>query len=272
MLVGTIDGVRIIAAIAERGPEYRCPSCNGMLVLRKGRKVVHHFAHKPPTSCSWAKGETQAHLEAKQHVAGALSQRGIRAELEYTVDTLPGDRRADVMAWSPSGRMIAFELQHTPLGRDEIERRAYSYSRADIAQVWIPFIRGSVWKDGVPTAGGWRVERYSPRDFERWVHGFNMKNGMWMYDTRDKSFWLGRLSGHQVYVPETTWYSENGEENYGGGFSKYSKRHKELSLSGPYDASELKIKIIARKAYSKNGYNWPPAFWHTLSRIPQVIR
>ncbi len=257
MLVGTLEGVRITAALAERGPEYRCPGCKGLLILRKGRKVVHHFAHKPPTSCSWAKGETQAHLEAKQLVYDALSRRGVRAQLEFVVDTLPGDRRADVMAWAPNDRMIAFELQHTAIGRDEIERRAFSYARAGIAQAWIPFIGANVWKDGVPKHGGWFVPRYSPRDFERWVHGFNGKEGMWMYDPSDKVFWLGRLAGHQTYVEESTWYSEGGEENYSGGFWKYSKRYKELTLEGPYDADKLLIQVKTRRAFSTSGYNWP---------------
>jgi hypothetical protein len=72
--------------------------------------------------------------------------------------------------------------------------------------------------------GGWFVERYVPRIFERWVHGFNGKNGMWMYDPNDKAFWLGRLAGHQTYVEESSWFSEGGEENYSGGFWKLAER------------------------------------------------
>lgn len=105
----------------------------------------------------------------------------------------------------------------------------------------------------------WMRERYSPRTFERWVHGFNGKSGMWMYDPKDKAFWLGRLAGHQTYVEEMTWYSERGEENYGGGFWKYSKRFKELTLKGPYRAEDLLIKVSSRRAFSTSGYNWPAA-------------
>jgi hypothetical protein len=122
------------------------------------------------------------------------------------------------MAWSPKRLQIAFELQHTPIDLNEIERRESSYSSADVAQVWIPFLRASVWKDGEARKGGWFVERYSPRPFERWLHGFNGKQGMWMYDPADKEFWLGRMTGHQIYAEETTYYTEGGEENTGGGF------------------------------------------------------
>lgn len=259
MLIAELERCRIDAFSAERGPTYHCPWCRGEVVLKKGQKVVHHFAHKPPTECTWATGETRAHMEAKILMLDALKARGLRTEVEFIVNTLPGDRRADVIAWSPKGLQIAFELQHTPIGLDEIERRASSYACADIAQIWIPFLKSNVWDEGAPQHGGWFVERYSPRTFERWVHSFNGKNGMWMYDPKDKAFWLGRLTGHQTYVEETTWYSEGGEENYGGGFWKYSKRFKELTLEGPYGAEDLLIKVSSRRAFSASGYNWPAA-------------
>ena len=259
MLIAELEGNRIDAFTAERGPTYFCPKCKGEVVLKKGRKVVHHFAHKPPTDCTWARGETRAHMEAKVVVSNALKARGLRTELEFIVNTLPGDRRTDVMAWSPKGLQIAFVLQHTPIGLDEIECRASSYARAGIAQIWIPFLTSKVWDEGVPRHGGWFVERYSPRTFERWVHGFNGKNGMWMYDPNDKAFWLGRLAGHQTYVEESTWFSEGGEENYSGGFWKYSKRFKELTLEGPFKAEDLLIAVSERGAFYTARYNWPAA-------------
>jgi competence protein CoiA len=174
---------------------------------------------------------------------------------------------AEVMAWSPNDNHIAFELQHTAIGREEIEARASSYARAGIAQIWIPFINASVWKDGYPRSGGWFIERYSPRDFERWVHGFAQGNGMWMYyDPNDKAFWLGRLAGHQTYVEESTWYSEGGEENYSAGFWKYSKRYKELTLEGPFKAEDLRIKVTKRKACYKSGHRWPAG--HIANFVP----
>ena len=257
MLVANLEDVRVDAANAERGPEYRCPKCKGIVILKKGRKVIDHFGHKPPTDCSWAIGETRAHLEAKLLVASALATRGLRAEVEFVVNTLSGDRRADVMAWSLMGLQIAFELQHTPIDLNAIERRASSYARAGIAQIWIPFLKASVWKDGEPRKGGWFIERYSPRPFERWVHGFNGKHGMWMYDPDDKEFWLGSLAGHQIYVEGTSWYSEGGDENYCGGFHRWSKRFKELTLEGPCSAEKLLIKIEARRAFATKDYSWP---------------
>lgn len=259
MLVAKLGTDRIDAVVALRGPAYLCPNpkCNGLMILRKGRIKVAHFAHKPPMTCSWATGETQQHLEAKRVVADALAARKLEAQIECVVDTLPGDRRADVMAWSPKGLRIAFELQHTPISLDEIESRASSYARAGIAQIWIPFLKSSAWKDGKPIQGGWLIERYAPRPFEKWVHGFNGKNGMWMYDPTQKKLWLGKLEGHQTYVDETSWYSEGGDENYGGGFHKWSKRYRKLTLHGPHEPDKLLVKVTFRNAYSTKDYSWP---------------
>lgn len=103
MLTAEVEGTRIDAFTAEKGPAYICPQCRRAVTLKKGRIVVHHFAHKPPTTCPWAAGETRDHMKAKILVANAAKLRGLRAELEFVVNTMPGDRRADVMVWSPKG-------------------------------------------------------------------------------------------------------------------------------------------------------------------------
>ena len=80
---------------------------------------------------------------------------------------------------------------------------------------------------------------------------------MWMYDPAKQQFWRGRMEGHQIYVEETTYYTEGGDENTGGGFYRYSKRFKELTLEGPFKPDELRIFIKARKAFSTADYSWP---------------
>ncbi len=85
MLVAEHQDARVEAALAQRGPSYTCPECKGIVILKQGRKVIWHFAHKPPTDCRWATGETLAHLQAKKLVRDALVARGLRAEVEYTV-------------------------------------------------------------------------------------------------------------------------------------------------------------------------------------------
>ena len=265
MLVAMSEGGRVDAAAASKGARFDCPHCHGEVILKRGRFVIAHFAHKPPTDCTWASGETRAHLEAKALLAQALASRGLKAEVEVVVECLPGDRRADVMAWGPHGRAVAFELQHTPIGPEEIERRSFSYANSGVAQIWIPFIRQSVWNDGERRGeSGWFLARYSPRPFEKWVHGLCAGRGMWMYDPVGKQFWLGRLAGHQIYVEETSWYSEGGDEETGGGFYRWSKRYKELTLTGPYAPERLHVRVTRRKAFGTKEYKWPAGLMANL--------
>lgn len=256
MLIALFDGERTNAAGAERGREYRCPRCGRETVLKQGRVVVAHFAHKPPVECDWAKGETLAHLQAKRLVADAFAARGLRAEVEAIVAA--GDRRADVMTWSPGGLPIAIELQHVPIGIDEIEARARSYARAGIAQMWIPFLPPSALRQAKRVSHDrWHAERYAARPFERWTHGFNGKTGMWMYDAASRRFWLGRFVGLKLYVAESAWRTEDGSENFGGDFYRWSKRWRQLDLTGPCEVGTLRLAVAKSRERAIGGYRWP---------------
>jgi hypothetical protein len=258
MLVALIEGNRITAAAAQRGGVFVCPSCNKALVLKKGRVVVHHFAHKPPILCDWARGETLAHLEAKRVVHEALMARGVRAELEFSVETLPGDRRADVMAWSPKGQMIAIELQHTSISAEEIAERAFAYARAGAAQMWISFLPASVWKEALDKGDGtWLVRRFAPKQFEHWIDGLTAKAGRWMYEPLGKQFWLVKMASHEVHEDETIWYAPGGIEHYRAARTKVSKKYRDLVLTGPYQLYALRIALRRRKAFTTKTGQWP---------------
>jgi competence CoiA-like predicted nuclease len=258
MLIALLNNTRITASDAQRGGEFRCPSCFKPLILKKGRIVVHHFAHKPPILCDWARSETLAHLEAKRLVHAALTARGVRAELEYCLETLPGDRRADVMAWSPRGQMIAIELQHTSISADEIAERAFAYARAGAAQIWISFLPSSVWKEALDKGDGtWLIRRYAPRQFELWIDGLKWRKGFWMYDHSSNKFWLAQFKLHELQYDEQIWYSEGGEENYREAYSKPSKKFRDLVLRGPFQIEDLLIVNQQRKAFKSKTHRWP---------------
>jgi Competence protein CoiA-like family len=258
MLIALLNNARITAAAAQRGGEFHCPSCSKALILKKGRVVIHHFAHKPPILCDWARGETLAHLEAKRLVHEALMARGVQAELEFSLETLPGDRRADVMAWSPKGRMIAIELQHTSISADEIAERAFAYARAGAAQIWISFLPASLWKEALDKGDGtWLVRRYAPRQFEHWIDGLTAKAGRWMYDPQSKQFWLVKMAPHEVHEEETIWYAPGGIEHYRAARTKVSKKFRDLVLRGPYHLDGLRVALRRRKALTTKTVRWP---------------
>lgn len=110
---------------------------------------------------------------------------------------------------------------------------------------------------GIFTVYEKELDRRTLCTLERWVHGFNGKNGVRIYDPNDRAFWLGRVAGRQTYVEESTWFSEGDEENYSGGFWKCSKRFKELTLEGPFKAQDLRIKTPLHRAFNTREYRWP---------------
>ena len=269
MLVASLDGKPVDAVGALRGLDYRCPNpeCGSALVVKQGAKVIHHFAHKPPITCAWEASETKDHREAKRILLDSLKNRSVRAQAEFVVDTLPGDRRADIMAWHPrTDQMIAFELQHSAVSVDEIQRRAFSYARAGIAQIWIPFLKKKYMERAEHEGCEALIERYPPRPFERWISELHKQTGMWMYYPAAKSLWLGWLKPSALYKEESTWYGEGGEEMVSGGYLYDSKRYCDLSLYGPFDLSELLIRLVRRSSYRNSNGRWPEGKIATFQR------
>ena len=259
MLVAALNNNRIEAQLAERGLGYICPECKRPVILKRGWIKIAHFAHKPPTDCTWAKGETLAHREAKKIFRDAFVSGGHRAEVEFVVPSLPGDRRADVMVWSQWGAQAAIELQHSSIGIKEIEKRAYSYAGEGLAQAWVPFLRSKVMAEAEPLEGGddgdMFIERYPARPFERWAHDFHLGR-LWFYDPKQKALWRGHFDRHELWVEASSWYEE-GEEVSVGGYSKLSKRWKELTLWGPYSLKQVRIKFQSRKERWIHRYRLP---------------
>ncbi len=276
MLVGFHNGMRVGADVADRNKTYVCPSCKRTLVLKRGRIVIAHFAHKPPTKCAWARGETLAHMTAKNAIRTVLLERGLQSEVEFEIRDLPGDRRADVMVWSPKGIRVAIELQHTTIGLESLEARAFSYARGGIAQIWIPFLRGSVWDEYEKCDDGTIfVERYPARPYERWIHGFHAGRGMWMYEPKRNALWRANLSSHPLHVKGPSWYPSETEEQWAGDYYRFSKRFRELRLRGPYDPRSLRLTTRVRPACATTHHKWPAGrvaeFVTTLPRPPRTF-
>src|SRR5437588_9349631 len=127
MLVALLQGQRVDAFEVAKGPKYFCPNCRAEVVLKQGRIVIHHFAHKLPTDCSWASGETRENLLAKTVLRDAYRARGLHADYEVPVLSGMGDRRADVLLSNGKGKKVAIEIQHSPILFDAMERRTKAY-------------------------------------------------------------------------------------------------------------------------------------------------
>lgn len=260
MLVGWTGSQRIEAAEAQRGGSYFCPSpeCGGALILKKGRKVAAHFAHKPPFECTWAHGETLDHMLAKTAFCNAALKRGLTAEIEHSVGFLQAvDRRADVMIWSPSGRMVAVEIQHTNITVNDIEARAFSYAANGVAQLWVPVAKRDFWKKAKQLADEvWKIEKYAPHEFEKWISGLNMGQEYWIFDPETGKILTAHLKEHKLFREGSKFYQE-GDEVFNDSYYYRSKRFRELTVRGPFELDRFRIKLVERKAFARGSYKWP---------------
>lgn len=257
MLIALRDETRIEAWVAQKGPAYVCPNCRAPVILRKGEIVTHNFAHKPPVTCSWATGETQAHLKAKKALHDAMTARGLRAEVECEVLSTEGDRRADVLVWGRKGNSrVAFEVQHQPLDYPAIERRTRAYMAAGVPVVWVSLIKAEALAEAKTTPAGLVIRRYSVRPWEKWAHAYGM-GALWFIEPESGELWRGVLKEHRIEVPYSSWYSSGGQEESAGGYTYGSKRWRELHLEGPFDPAKVKIEPFSRSAWSGKAFSLP---------------
>jgi competence protein CoiA len=190
---------------------FLCPECRAEVVLRAGTVRVSHFAHKPPITCSYGGGETEAHRRCKMEIYQALlRQPGVtKVALERPL----GSVRPDISAYI-NGVPVAIEVQISTLSQEAIIHRTQEYERKGIYVLWLP--QWSPYLDG---------QRYSPRLWEKWVHAAYF--GQVYYWIEELTVASYHFDQHHLHVPETSWYSERGQEMSAGGYSRKSKRWRE---------------------------------------------
>ena len=257
MLVAHFGQVRVRASVAIKGHTYHCPGCGQEVTLKQGRKVIHHFAHKPPVTCSWAAGETVLHLKAKEAFYDFFSGRGgATVELEYPLDG--GNLRADVYVTGANGKRVAFELQHSPISHDEIERRTARYFALGIALIWVPLLRPERIRGVFPrkNGDGLIVQRYTPKPFERWLHGFNFGQ-VWYFDPENGFLWHGKFGKSMIEVPASEWYEQGGTLVQVGGYERISTRWRKLTLTGPLALDDVGYHLKKRED-ARIGQYWYP--------------
>ncbi|AXY33944.1 competence protein CoiA [Yersinia pseudotuberculosis] len=191
----------IIARDAQKPGVFRCPECDAPVTLRKGKIVAHHFAHKPPITCSYGKGESAEHHRVKLEIFDTLNNHPDAGEVE--LEKSFGPVRADVSA-RLDGRRVAFEIQRSAIDFDELHRRTVAYYQLGVSVAWILLPREDLSKG-----------RLSPRKWEIWTHAANMGEAY---------YWVGNglvqpitFKKYDIDVPST---------DFGGGYSYPSKRYR----------------------------------------------
>ena len=138
------------------GPFY-CPACQEQLILKKGRKVVAHFAHRPDAECAYSgEGESEEHRLAKLEIYKALLQ--VPGVTDVRLERYLREVQPDV-SFVLNRELVAIEIQLSLLSPKKIESRTKAYARKNIAVLWMPSFSMEL------------VEpRYAPKDWERYLH------------------------------------------------------------------------------------------------------
>lgn len=115
------DGERVEATRQLPRADYTCPACHEAVVLKPGRIVVPHFAHRANLDCP-ASGESLRHLAAKRILADKFRSVGYEVTLEESYPAV--SRRVDVAVTTPgSGLRYAVEVQDSAITTQEMNRR-----------------------------------------------------------------------------------------------------------------------------------------------------
>jgi len=214
----TRDSVQVIAAkeVKNTGP-FKCPSCNEGVVLRCGTLRLPHFAHKPPVTCSYGKGETEDHRRCKAEIYAALLKR--TDVTDVVLERPLGDVRPDVSAVI-RGVRVAIEVQISALRLETVIHRTKEYARRGIALLWL-----SPWTRALDD------DRYSPRAWERWFHAAYF--GQVFYWKQGLTVIPYRFDPYHLEVPELEWRDKAGRLQMSKAHHRRSKRYRRPVSGAP---------------------------------------
>jgi competence protein CoiA len=222
------------------------------VILKKGTRRVHHFAHQPSSTCALGAGETAEHHRAKLAIYDSL--RGASNVIECEVEKPLHVSIADVYA-RISGIQVAIEIQRSNLSEAEIRRRTLTYHSQGIAVVWVALARSQSAPD-----------RYSPRPWELWWHAAAFGR-VYIWHSGDVLQPV-HFEKYVLDVPYSEW-REDGEDRSAGGYDKVSRRWRK-PIYGPPAALSRDFKVSCRRASSMGRFDFPectlfldrhPAWW-----------
>lgn len=114
-----------------QGEVFFCPSCHQSLVLKCGPKVRPHFAHRLGQVCDFASlNEGAEHLNLKAKLFD-WAQKSEKVGVEVA------NPEAGLVSDLLLSENLALEVQCSPLGQDEFERRTQAYQKLEVPVVWL---------------------------------------------------------------------------------------------------------------------------------------
>ena len=255
--------VRTEADVADKRSSYACSKCNEKVILAQGKKVRWHFKHGRGSECSYSKGETWQHEAAKSVILMDVRSRGLRAEPEFEVLSIEGDRRADVVIWAPNSDPSkdsdllrrAFEVQYSAIETESLRCRTQAYMTAGVPVIWMPVVDEQRFTgdaksprpiEHVLGTNLFRVYGYS---VPFWIDDIESLLGhIWIFVPQTGAFWKGWLLTHFLYRNPSDGYDSDGNQYSSGGYWYSAKKLRDLYLEGPYSFGSLGIVCVNQSA------------------------
>lgn len=172
------SGVRVSIEKAENSSKYYCHICHCPMILKRGSKVAHHFAHKARKICDpyYRDVKSAWHREMQNLFPAETQECGVWNNDKSEIHV------ADVLISNSIYNMV-FEFQFSPISHEEFLDRTLFYINRGMHVVWIfnyatietpkkifyrsksgtnPDIRSFVWpgRDYVRLFDGWTMWRY----------------------------------------------------------------------------------------------------------------
>ncbi|MFS8564360.1 MAG: hypothetical protein LVR00_08700 [Rhabdochlamydiaceae bacterium] len=124
--------VPILAQAASKKQHYQCPECASLVQVRGGpHRQLHYFHVRKNRHCR-QHSKSIAHLKIQLHLKSLIPE----VTLEKSFPAI--GRIADV-AWEE--RKIVFEIQCSPISKEEVESRCRDYEKAGYTPVWILYAK-----------------------------------------------------------------------------------------------------------------------------------
>ena len=235
------DNQKVFASksVKTDGP-FSCLGCRQELNIRKGRIKVHHFAHKPPYSCTRGQGETEAHRKCKETIYNSLLNLPYVTDLDVEKDF--GTVISDVYGVI-SGAKVAIEIQRSNLSVNDITSRTSAYEKLGIHVLWLALFNDKLESD-----------KYSPKAWEKWCHAVYF--GRVYYWLADLTIIPVHYDKHQTYVEPKSYFDQFGQENYSGDYYKTLKRYRTPNTGTPLNLG-FDFQATSKSSWSRGTVHIP---------------
>ncbi len=230
--------------VAKADGPFFCPECQGEVVLKKGSIKEHHFAHVPPSECTYGTGESEEHRQAKRAIYEALCTHSAVSHL--MVERYLSEIRPDVSFSIRDENEVAIEIQFSPLSPEETDRRTRLYAAKRIHVLWLLPARDRL-IEGV---------KYDTSLLERYLHALYFgKVYYWLHDDIVLPVHFEKYSLGLVYQE---WYDQEDEQCHAHYIERFSKRARVPVFLDAVGMGDL--QTINRRAGQFGPYSLPVAW------------